>query len=50
VDNELHQWMNHLEPIWVGLILFAWNLGVCSYQGLIIDSSCCQFQWTNLVS
>jgi len=44
-----------LESVRLGLnnenpIGLAWNLGVCSSQGLIFDSPRCQLQWAGLTS
>jgi len=30
--------VNYTEPTWVGLVILAWDLGVCSPQGLRFDS------------
>jgi hypothetical protein len=34
---------NEIQPTWAGLVLLAWDLGVCSSQGLRFDSPWCQF-------
>jgi len=40
--------MIHSKLTWVGVVVLAWDLGVCSSQGLKFDSLRRRFRWASL--